>query len=127
MTVLEAIVVVAGCGIGLATNGAVGAAIGSAIGYGAAMIVDFGVAHARAGLRIPILPTTFVVVAVSLMAAVILLLPGREMLRGGAVTHIVLVVSVGGATYCAAILALFPVVTRSVWAQGKRLVARSLV
>ncbi len=115
MTVFETVLVVGGCMAGISQHGAVGAAIGSALGYRAAMAIEFFVTRTKAGLRVPLAQAALIVLASVVMALVIVLLPDNEATKGGAITHILLVVPVGGGVYLAAILALFPDIGRGLW------------
>ena len=126
MTIVEALLVVTGCTIGLSLRGAIGAAIGSTSGYGIAMLLSFGVARRQAGLRVPIIGVSLVVIAAALMAAVVLMMPGLGMHKGSAV-RVLLTIVLGASTYGVAILVLFPAVARGIWIQGKRLMERSPV
>lgn len=124
MTVIEALAVVIGCVAGLALDGPVGAAYGSAAGYGVTMVANFVVARFRAGLHLPLLDVGLIALAVAIMAAILLLLPGRQVLAGAPVVHIVLVVLVGAVAYLGALLLLFPILTRNAWSRWKQLSAR---
>ena len=124
MTIAEGVAVVAGCWIGLVLGGPIGAANGSAAGYALTMVASFVVARVRAGLRLPFAEAMLVAAAVAIMVLVVHLLPGRDMLLGGAVTRIVLVTCVGASVYAVAILAFFPVVTRGMRTRWRRLATR---
>ena len=124
MTIAESLAVVAGCWIGLVTDGPVGAAYGSAAGYALTMVASFAIARIRAGLRLPLLEAGLVAIAVAVMALVVGWLPHGDASMRGAVARIVLVTAVGVAVYGGAILVFFPVVTRDAWTRWRRLAPR---
>lgn len=124
MTIGEALAVVAGCWIGLMTAGPVGAAYGSAAGYTLTMVVSFAIARLSAGLRLPLQDAGLVAVAAVVMAVAVKWLPQGNGSMHGAVAQIALVTAVGAAVYAVAILAFFPVVTRSAWTRWRRLATR---
>lgn len=119
MTVMEAVLAVTGCVLGLLLDGARGAATGSAAGFGFAMIVSFGLARTRAGLHVPILDAALIMIAAGTMALVLTMLPGDLVALGPRVS-IALRVVVGVLVYILAILLLFPALTRNAWSRWRQ-------
>ena len=104
----EALAVTIFCAVGLRTNGFVGAATGAALGFAAALIASFAWARARVDLKVPVGDTGRICLAATAMAGVMAHLPG-----GPGVGPLAVAILVGGVTYGAALLALFPAVARA--------------
>ncbi len=118
MTIVEALLAIVGCVIGLELNGAPGATIGSAVGYGVALVASFGVARIRAGLEVPWRGVGCVLIAVAAMALVLELVP-----NGAPLVTILGKAILGAGVYFAVIVMLFPAIPRIALSRGRQPVA----
>ena len=118
MTALEAVLAVIGCVVGLVVAGTVGAAVGSALGFGAAMLAGFVVCVRRTGVRLPLADAGLIAGATTAMAATLIVLQ-RFALPGNAAVAIGVEIAVGAIVYAAALVALFPGLSRSAWSRWR--------
>jgi O-antigen/teichoic acid export membrane protein len=119
MTVVEALLAIAGCVVGLEIDGAPGATLGSAVGYGVALIISFAAARARAGLLLPWRDAGLVILAVAIMAVVLRLLPDVWLAAAAPPVSILIRLVVGAATYLVAMLVFFPTIARHILSQWR--------
>jgi O-antigen/teichoic acid export membrane protein len=108
---VEALVVAIGCVIGLKFFGLGGAAAGGFVGSALTIFLGFGLAQRRAGLNVPYADVGRVVVATSVMALALLVLP-RDRIAIGPVPWLATEIVLGAIVYTVAILLLFPALIR---------------
>jgi O-antigen/teichoic acid export membrane protein len=105
--IIEAVITVVGCIVGLKTGGLTGAVAGAMVGFVAGALFSFGFAVLHFGMRILWGAILRVALATCAMVLVLWLMP-EERMASGPWAQIAIGIFAGGAVYCGTLLLLFP-------------------